>query len=197
MLTKELSQVYKDAQAVTSLESSDSILVVDNNGDQKRISRYSLVSQGSQISQQVSAGESGWLRIAQVSYNSCGIIKVAINWGSTPPAVIFFAYSVHVNGHYLVKCISRLAVTNMFSKIRIVKKASASGYIDVYAPITSGHTFNFSLLASTSTSLTPGTSTDATVPDGYDSVEFTSANWRGGKSLPFNKLRNLAERRVA
>lgn len=179
MQTKEYKDVLKNAQEVASFETTDRVLMVGPNGDQKRISKSNLVNQGTQYMASVSAGESGWYRLAQVSFDSSGIIKVAIGWGSNAPAVIFFAYNVHVNGYFMIKCISRLSPSSLLSKIRILRKQNTGGYIDVYAPITSATTFSVSLLAASSTTLMPSTSTDATVPEGYGVEEFTSANWGG------------------
>ena len=77
--TKELKDVFKAAQEVTSLESSGSVMVCDNNGTPKKMSRDNLMRQDREIYRyRVVAGEERWIRIAKMSdYGSSAIVSIS------------------------------------------------------------------------------------------------------------------------
>ena len=174
-----LDSILKGATAVTSLDSDDRLLAFDTNGKQKKISRASLISQATSSSRNVEHGESDWLRVAIVNFNSSGLIKVAVAWGVVNPAMIIFSLLVHTSGTYKINCLSRLSSSSMFSKIRLVYKSASEGYIDVYAPTSKTEHFMVSLMGCHNVTLDLGADTNATVPTGYSVKEFDSSNWGG------------------
>lgn len=198
-LTKTLKDKFKNAQAVTSLASTDRVMMIDPNGGLRKISPEELDRNGKHAQGQVEAGSSGWLRIAKVNYDSNGIIKISKAWGATTPKFLLLCYLCHVNGVQKVSIMAFLGDGGtILSKARIVYKANTDGYLDVYAPIPSRESFYVDLLGGMNTTLSLGSNTNAVVPEGFSVKEFSNlASVGGGKLLPFNQLRNLAERRVA
>ena len=170
-----LNNILKGSTESSSLASSDRILAVDSNGDIKRVSRSNLINQDTYLQSTISPGESNWLRVAELPANASGILKISIDWGGIMPAMIVLSVMAHCNSNSAcrMQCISRLSSSSVFSKARIVRKANTTCYLDIYAPLSSAsERFKFSLVASNLMTLQVGSSTDATIPDGYTAIEF-------------------------
>ena len=203
--TTPLKDKFKNAQTVTSLEDADRILAVDTNGNLKKITRgrvaNPLVSTGTIKSPQ-------WVRFALFD-NTSGhaLLSFQSDWNIN--AGIHLIVDSILHSHSLsynkIAVLSRLVhqASTVLSKLRVVIKKNAICYLDVYYSPSASNSFSVRLIAGGITMLASPIF-NAEIPDGYTAREFSLATVSesaeivgGGKSLCFNKLRNLAERRGA
>lgn len=169
--TKTLKDKFKAAQEVTSLASADRMLIVDANGEPKKIERWKMLDQNVNVVKTVDAGNSGWLRIATISYDSAGIVSIVKGWGNTVPSFLILSFLFHANGVFLGKVLTFMTPgdSNILSKFRFVYKGNNVGYLDVYAPTVARETFNVRLSDCRNTTLNLGDATDAEIPQGFSS----------------------------
>ena len=193
--SKTLADVLKGAPEVTSLASADRILAVDANGNQKKISKGHLRNEGIMTSKLVAKGDSGWLRIANLSANSSAIVKISVAWGSIMPAMVLFGFFFHPNGGCNIKPNILMSSSSVLDSARFVRKRNSLGYLDIKVPITATENFSVEIIAPVGVTLTVGDATDAAIPEGFNTEEYSLVG--GGKTLRFNQLRRVAERRAA
>lgn len=164
---------FNSTPVVSSLATTEHLIATDASGKVKRITRKNAVSQGVEGSAAVASGTTGWLRIAEISYDSSGLISVASAWKTTPSAFLIFSICFHANGVFLLNKISRLSNGNtMFSKVRFVKKSNTISYVDVYVGDIGGSVVYAKLSNCQNILLAIGSEASATIPEGYTAVEF-------------------------
>lgn len=190
---KKLNQ----AQAVTSLESTDSVLVTSANGELKRISRLNLRNQNRVQTRLVTKGDTQWLRILTMpaGMSFVGVMSITKSWDTLRPASLILNCAIHPNGAPKLEIVSRIAYeSTTFDKVRFVYKKDSESYLDVHLSI-SGSTLE-NITATVLSGLyyvAIAATSGVTVPEGYSSVEFTATNRGGDKTLFYNHL----ERRCA
>lgn len=176
---KKLNQ----AQAVTSLESTDSVLVTSANGELKRISRLNLRNQNRVQTRLVTKGDTQWLRILTMpaGMSFVGVMSITKSWDTLRPASLILNCAIHPNGAPKLEIVSRIAYeSTTFDKVRFVYKKDSESYLDVHLSI-SGSTLE-NITATVLSGLyyvAIAATSGVTVPEGYSSVEFTATN-RGG-----------------
>ncbi|MDE6794107.1 MAG: hypothetical protein K2J63_02245 [Muribaculaceae bacterium] len=197
--TKEMKDVFKDAQVVTSLGSSDRLMVVDANGNPKRISQNDATRQAVSLR----PGTSQWIRVAKFTETAAAILELTTQWSNVSGsrvlvAVILHSHSEFYNKIKILSCLLNSGSTvAALTKLRVLIKKSAECYLEVYYAPSAANPVSVELIAPFNMSIvTPVV--NPTIPEGYAVKEFDlTAVVGGGKSLCFNQLRNLAERRVA
>ncbi len=189
---KKLNQ----AQAVTSLDATDSVLATSANGELKRISRLNLRNQNRAQTRLVTKGDTEWLRILTMpaGMSFIGVMSVTKSWYSLRPASLLLNCAIHQNGAPALEIVSRIAYeSTTFDKVRFVYKKDSESYLDVHIPISGSTNENISAtVLSGSYYVAIAATSGATIPEGYSSVVFTATN-RGDKTLFYNHL----ERRCA
>lgn len=176
---KKLNQ----AQAVTSLESTDSVLVTSANGELKRISRLNLRNQNRVQTRLVTKGDTQWLRILTMpaGMSFVGVMSITKSWNTLRPASLILNCAIHPNGAPKLEIVSRIAYeSTTFDKVRFVYKKDSESYLDVHLSISGSTLENITAtVLSGSYYVAIAATSGATVPEEYSSVEFTATN-RGG-----------------
>lgn len=199
--TRAMNDKLKNAQEVTSLASTDHLLVADANGNLKGFKNEAIP-----LFRHYTAGDvfyNKWVRIGACSMLLVGTFYITNFYNNDPSKGCIFNT---VGSHILpfTPQIVPIISSPWYPKLRFVYNASVNTYyLDIFVTMSgrnniivtfSGYGFTLS-----------DSLQEATVPSGWSSKEFsltstiTSADTisGGGKLLSFNELRNTKERRVA
>ncbi len=193
MQTKELDDVLKNAAEVTSLGAVDRLAVIDSDGKPLKVNA-SVVKGLSQDNIIVYRGQ--WLRIAKYTNANgvVGILFLSHVWvsGSASPSILIFQCSGN-NGAFPINVKALYSGQDpSFNAIRCVKDGE-NRYIEVQFNRAST-TRPIVRLLGILVDLVPFSISTASDSDVINTVSIVGG---GGKSFAFNKLYNLAERRVA
>lgn len=170
--TKDLQEVYKNAPTVTSLASTDRILIAESNGIPKKISKGNLLSN----TFDVTCKDAGWVRIMSFNVAGDAIIAISNGYSSLRGGMVLFAPLMHATANLCnlatLANIGNNSASSSFTKVRMLSKTSSEGYLDFYYPGSTGsQNVIIQCLASRNcTLLAP--EVNATIPDGYTAQEF-------------------------
>lgn len=197
MPTKELQEVYNNAQEVTSLGSTDRLLAKDADGNPKSISSENLKDK---IQFTSTAGK--WHTLLALGLGGrASVGSMAITTSPVNQECFLLKWSIMRTGSITPKVfeifnpLTSFGVTIM-PKLRVLAPTSSGfpAYIEVF--ITEPKTVDVCLGACVNVHFNYGINTG--IPSGYNVLEFDLSIFGGGGNLfVSNQLRNLAERRVA
>ena len=181
--SRTLKDKLKNAQAVTSLESSDRILAADANGNLKKITRERVanpfVSSGSISSPQ-------WVRFASFGGLGSALLFFQSDWNNNPGMhlIVDAILHSHALNYNKIAVLSRLVNTTstVLAKLRVVIKRDATCYLDVYYSPSTANTFSVRLIAGGITMLASPIF-NAEIPDGYTAREFSLATVSGSAEI--------------
>ena len=196
--TRPLKDKLKNAPEVTSLASTDRLMVVGNDGSPAKISIANAVTKNSKVASTFSGNKSRWITIAQIGVSEAwgGILTVSSGlWSGDPALHVFALGGRYSNGTALRPVIQSLLgpTSNVSFRIVVLDTSLRLDYkcYSMRAEVNSmGH---IPLMTPIEADAIPA---DATVWQ-YDFSTSVFGISGGGKTLPFNRLRNFAERRVA
>lgn len=203
--TIELRDKFSAATEVTSLATSDRVLAIDANGDQKKISRTNLANQGFSQTFSADANSAGrWVRIAKMSnYGSSCMLTISSGgfsggWIYPLTMLVTAPHAGSLDNISIVSlCPQKANTVNSSypcSKIRVTG-AEETKYIDIFVANSYARTLNIVISCAMFSSLVTPAENPAV---GNKVKEFDVSDlWGGGKLLSYNQLRNFTERRVA
>lgn len=197
--TRTFKDKFKNAQEVTSLNTGVHISLSDAQGNLSRISKENLLRQTLRAQMDADAPIEGrWLRILNVNSLSMGLVFISHVWNTLSPDPICFMYI----GNHMQRTDSfqvfPFKTSTHFTKLRVVCPSSGDYYLEIFVKNLSKP--NTLTMAVSGNLAVPDSFVAGEIPAGATVKEFNlsqSVFGGGGKSLPFNKLRNIAERRVA
>ena len=131
--TRTLKDKLKNAQEVTSLASSDRLMVVGSDGSPKRIGRENLMFQ----ELTVAPDSVGWIRIGQFLQTASVLLSILSQWSQTAGVRILVDFILHQNntGYNKATVLSRMSNSSyigVLTKCRIAVKSGNPGYLDIY-----------------------------------------------------------------
>ena len=167
------SKKLNSLSVVTSLGSGEYLLATDAQGNARRISK----TNGARQVMEIACKEACWIRIAEFNQAGNSIISISNGWSSLTGGYALIAGMYHASAAYnKVSVLANLsnynAVNPVYKKIRSVCKSGSVGYVDFWYPGSSGNqNVIVEMIGARNMNLvTP--EIDASIPEGYTSVEF-------------------------
>lgn len=178
MDTKTLKDVLKDAPEVTSLSSTDKVLVTDVNGGTKKIDKTNLV----QPSKIIYISTPQWVRLFSFNYTDI-LFRLSQSYSNNPGGVLLVNASLLSDNtaYCFLDVISKYrhssVTTNPFTKMRVCVKKPL-GYVDFYYPHNAKNALTLNVISAQNDVVTL-MEQNATVPADFTSREY-EINWGGG-----------------
>ena len=192
--TRTLKDKLKNAQEVTSLASTDRLMVVGVDGSPKRISKSGLDT----IT--ISCEANKWYRIVTLTANQASVGQLLIVSSPSEQECFMLRWSIPRTGYFSP---SQVDVYNPIASASFAVMPK----IRVCKPASSGFALHFDVFVAKAKTLTlriNSINADFNVVESPSIAELSvrefnlnTSSWGGGKTLPFNQLHNQRERRVA
>lgn len=176
--SKTLQAKLASAETITSLASTDKLMVVDENGKPKQISRNNLINNGGQRVVNVECGTGVWIRILKLASPAMGLVCLDNRYTYTTPRPVAFvlAYSSHLPQSKSATIIE----SSIFTKARVISQGQETGgFLEVFAKsLRANERLNISVAGY---GLEPLDSVTAgSIPSGWNSLEFDLSTVVGG-----------------
>ena len=178
--TRTLKDKLKNAQEVTSLASSDRLMVVGSDGSPKRINESSFRKNYFRGPSNVSGMSSGkWVRIMAIETYSCGIVWISNSYNTQAPRCSCFVFVPSSKSTPALMQVIPLNTSSFFQKLRIVHNSSGM-FMEVF--VKTLNEVNDLILAVSGTLTVPDSFSAGEASDDYTLREFdlTSAVVVGG-----------------
>lgn len=176
-----LSNLLKNAQTVTSMESTDRLAVIDNAGNLKGINRTNATSDIVKFT----LSSPQWVRIARFSSTAAVTLVITSTWQNAPGMRMIADLLLHINSvnYNHVNVFSRLShqptTPRVITKCRVVAKKGSDAFLDVYYSDTTTNPVTVMLTNRFNITPLPSMPT-ADVPEGYDVKELDLTVVGGG-----------------
>ena len=143
--TKNLKDVFKDAQEVTSLASTDRLMVKDANGNLKCIGRTAFNSN----SASVNSNSAQWVRLFSINGSGALCFDVSTNYNTATPSFYLVQMLFDSVDSCIMKVVSSIHMgeSRALTKFRLVKEGSLC-YIDAFYSVSSLNSIRVSIYPS-------------------------------------------------